>query len=148
MKPHPVGKDAERAAAELLRRHGLRIVASNFHCRWGEIDLIAEHRDELVFVEVRQRRNHDYGGAEASVNAGKQRRLARAALAYLQKTAQTQRPCRFDVVAFGTDGAPANWIRNAFEAEGIGYLAPIASNQTDGGRTQNRRVEAILVSTE
>lgn len=115
MKPHPRGRAHEAAARRFLESRGLRILQSNFHCRFGEIDLIAEDGEDLVFVEVRARRNPDYGGPLASIGAGKRNRLRRSALAYLQRTAQSERPCRFDVIGFGAPGEPPDWIRNAFD---------------------------------
>ena len=116
--PRVAGDAAEAAAAHFLQARGLRILARNFRCRSGEIDLIAEHEGMLVFVEVRRRRHGGYGGSLASVDRRKQRRLTRAAQTYLQETAQSERPCRFDVVGYDGEEAPPNWIRNAFEAQG------------------------------
>jgi putative endonuclease len=65
------GARAEDQCAELLRRAGLRILARNWHCRHGEIDLVAEEGGTLVFAEVRLRRNPHYGGAAESVTRAK-----------------------------------------------------------------------------
>ncbi len=110
------GKDAERWASNFLRQQGLKPVAENYRCRLGEIDLIMQDEDTLVFVEVRQRSRSDFGGAAASVDSHKQKRLIRAAKYYLAKLHRMP-PCRFDVVLMDDDkGSHAQWIRNAFDA--------------------------------
>jgi len=111
-KTQQVGRDAEARAEALLRRNGLDLVARNYRCRAGEVDLIMRDREHLVFVEVRYRAHIGYGGALSSVGARKQRRLILAAQHYLM-TSGWQGPCRFDVVAFesGRDGA---WVSDAF----------------------------------
>lgn len=114
------GREAEQLAAEFLQRQGLRPVARNYRCRSGEIDLIMQDREGLVFVEVRFRRHTRFGGAAASVDRNKQLKLLRAAQHYLLRQDAFNRPCRFDVVAVmpGRDGAPEfEWIKNAFELD-------------------------------
>ena len=91
------GAAAEALAAEFLAQRGVDIVARNYRCRGGEIDLIARDRDTLVFVEVRLRSNAAFGGAAASITAAKRRRLARAAGHYLAKLGR-EPPCRFDAI--------------------------------------------------
>lgn len=110
------GKEAERWACEFLQRQGLKLVTQNFRSRLGEIDLIMQDEDALVFVEVRQRSRSDFGGAAASVDSHKQKRLIRAAKYYLAKL-HNMPTCRFDVVLMEDDkGSNAQWIRNAFDA--------------------------------
>ena len=107
------GARAEALCAERMRRAGLRIVARNWRCRAGEIDLVARDGATLVFVEVRLRRSGKFGGAQASVDAHKQRRILRAARAYL--ASRPLQPCRCDVVALdGLDPRAIEWIRDAF----------------------------------
>ena len=113
------GHAAESRAAHHLHRHGVQILAANLRCRAGEIDLVAREDGLLLFIEVRERRHPGYGGAAASVNRAKQARLIRAAQHFLPWLARRHfggatPACRFDVVAFGTDG-PC-WIRAAFTA--------------------------------
>lgn len=114
---HHQGAAAEQAAASFLQEQGLRWLQSNFSCKLGEIDLIMQDREQLVFVEVRFRSNDRYGGAAASVTPAKQLKLQRAAQVYLGRLPNTP-PCRFDVVAMkpGRDGQIIceNWIQNAF----------------------------------
>jgi putative endonuclease len=74
-----LGVRAEDLCAELLRRAGLRVVARNWRCRHGEIDLVAEEGGTLVFAEVRFRSGEGFGGAAESVTAAKHARLVAAA---------------------------------------------------------------------
>jgi len=108
-----LGTEAELNAQRHLQQHGLQTLTRNHRCRGGEIDLIMQDGDTLVFVEVRLRRNNSYGGALASVDRRKQQRLTIAAQHYLQVYPWTG-PCRFDVVALDASGKP-DWIKNAFE---------------------------------
>jgi putative endonuclease len=107
------GQRAEDLCAELLRKAGLRIVARNWRCRLGEIDLVAEEAGTLVFAEVRLRRDARFGGAAESVTAAKRARIIAAARLYLAGRAAA--PCRFDVLLLDSL-APVRvqWIRNAF----------------------------------
>lgn len=112
------GAAAERLACRFLQRRGMALQARNFRTRYGEIDLVMRDSQCTVFVEVRQRRNRYYGGAAASVTPAKQRRLARAAAAYLQHYAK-ETASRFDVVEIYCSGGEIheiNWIRSAFTA--------------------------------
>lgn len=109
----PRGAEAEDEAARYLQRQGLRLVARNWRCRYGELDLVMADGAGLVFVEVRARSRGDFGGAAESITAMKRQRLVRAAQHYLQKH-PTPGPCRFDAVVL--DGARLTWLRNAFEA--------------------------------
>lgn len=112
------GAAAERLAERHLVQAGLRVIARNWSCRMGEIDLIMQDGSTLAFVEVRRRRHGRHGTAAESVGPRKQARLVRAAQLYLQRTA-TAAPCRFDVVAVdeAADGSlTLEWIRAAFDA--------------------------------
>lgn len=107
------GARAEQLCAELLRRSGLRIVARNWHCRHGEIDLIAEDGAVVVFVEVRLRSSAAFGGAGESITAAKRARLLAAARLYL--AGRRERACRFDVLLLDAhEAACVDWIRDAF----------------------------------
>ena len=109
------GAAAEKQAERFLQKQGLRILARNYKTPGrggGEIDLIAQDGDTLVFVEVRQRSRQDYGGAAASVGRAKQKHLHFAAQRYLQALS-TLPPCRFDVLA--VDGEQVEWLRAAFD---------------------------------
>lgn len=111
------GQSAEAAAEQFLLQHGLRTRCKNYRCRVGEIDLVMQHDDVLVFVEVRLRTNSRFSSAAESVDGRKQLKIARAAQFYLQQHQLTDRvPCRFDVVALQQTQSEItpDWIRNAF----------------------------------
>ena len=117
--PHVRGRAAEDMALRYLEQHGLQLVTRNFRCTRGEIDLIMRHGDSLVFVEVRARRNDNFGSGADSVDARKQAKLNAAASLYLQQHAQPANgTCRFDVVAisFASDPPQLDWIPDAFGA--------------------------------
>jgi putative endonuclease len=112
------GDAAEARALAHLERHGLALVRRNYRvargprAHGGEVDLIVRERDgTLVFVEVRARRSAAFGGAAASVDASKRRRIVYAARHFLLGFAAPP-PCRFDVVAI--DGDVVEWLRAAF----------------------------------
>ena len=110
------GAAAEMLASAYLRRRGLTVRASNYRVRGGEIDLVCDDAGTLVFVEVRLRRNRNFGGAGGSITAAKQRRIVLAAQHYL--AGKSERPCRFDVVLLDDiDPARIEWIRGAFAGE-------------------------------
>jgi putative endonuclease len=91
------------------------VIARNHRCRGGEIDLVCRDGRTLVFVEVRSRKNGDFGGAAASITPAKQRRIVLAARHYLAATGKHGHDCRFDCVLI--DGERIEWIRNAFSAQ-------------------------------
>ena len=106
------GSAAEDLALRFLMAQGLRLRKRNYACRMGEIDLVLQDGDTLVFVEVRQRRSRAYGGAAESITAGKRARLLAAARHFLGRERQLP-ACRFDAVLVdGTDRV--TWIRDAF----------------------------------
>lgn len=114
------GEEGEARALRHLQRQGLKLVERNYRTGGGprrpagEIDLILRERDgTLVFVEVRSRAAGSHGGAAASIDAGKRRRLVHAAQHYLLRFASPP-PCRFDVVAI--DGEQLVWLQGAFDA--------------------------------
>lgn len=110
------GQSAERRARDKLETAGLRTLAQNWSCRVGELDLVMRDGDLIVVVEVRYRRRADFGGALESIDARKQRRIARATSAWLQRHRRDDPPVRFDVVT--VDGAGRiEWLRDAFELE-------------------------------
>lgn len=111
-----LGQSAEARAEAFLKTQGLKLVARNWRCRFGEIDLVMQDGTTLVFIEVRLRSRSDFGGAAASVTPAKQKKLLAAARQYLA-TLKTLPPCRFDVIALDRDTAP-EWIRNAFDDVG------------------------------
>lgn len=111
-QPRAIGNAAEEVVLEFLTERGLQLVRRNYSCRAGEIDLIMQDGAQLVFVEVRYRKRHDFGSALESVTAAKQRKLIITAQYYLQQSGSTP-ACRFDVVGMGQD-QQIQWIKNAF----------------------------------
>lgn len=110
------GQQAEQLALDHLQQQGLRLLARNWRGPRGELDLIMVDGDTLVFVEVRYRKQPGFGGAIASVDLHKQRRLIHTAQCFLQRQPRwASQPCRFDVVALGP-AQDLNWINNAFDA--------------------------------
>jgi putative endonuclease len=110
----------EVLAAKMLQNHGLRIVERSYRCRGGELDLICADREQLVIVEVRARGTMAHGGAAASVDLRKRRKIVLATRHFLMMHPQfADAPVRFDVVAIErkNDAEPlVRWIRNAFDA--------------------------------
>ena len=95
---HALADRGENVAAKHLRNNGYRILARNYRCEGGEIDIIARKDKELVFVEVKSRA-YDDPTPEEQVNSEKQRRVVRAGKIYLTRYGQPQPPARFDVIA-------------------------------------------------
>ena len=114
------GRRVERLALEHLSARGLYLLARNYRCRVGEIDLVMGEGSRIVFVEVRYRRDDRFGGAAASVDRHKRRRIGLTAAHYLSSHHRRgpAPPCRFDVVAVsGPLAAPTiTWLRSAFDA--------------------------------
>ena len=107
------GRQAEALAALFLQQHGIEVIARNYRCRLGEIDLIARDGTTLVFVEVRMRTSQAFGGAAASITARKRRRLTSAARHYLAG-APRMPACRFDALLVNGADRSLEWIKNAF----------------------------------
>ncbi|MBU0745014.1 MAG: YraN family protein [Gammaproteobacteria bacterium] len=111
-----VGKNVENLACDYLQQQGLKLVTANYSCQLGEIDLIMGDKDVLVFIEVRYRKNINYGDGAATVNKSKQDKLKKTAAYYLQKQNLYDKVvCRFDVVAVsGKYMDKLDWIKDAF----------------------------------
>ena len=112
--PRGAGQSGEDQALDHLRSRGFALVARNFNTKRGEVDLIVEKGELLVFVEVRWRASGAFGGAEATVSRPKQRRVVLAAMEYTSRHAVRERAIRFDVVAI--TGAQVLHLENAFDA--------------------------------
>ena len=112
-----LGDRGERAASTLLKRRGHRILARNYRCPAGEIDLITLDGTTLVFVEVKTRSSDTFADPEQAVGRRKQQHIIRAAECYRQAKGAQAYPCRFDVVSIlmQPNGRPeAHHIRDAF----------------------------------
>ncbi|ADC72703.1 protein of unknown function UPF0102 [Thioalkalivibrio sp. K90mix] len=114
-RPGMAGQAAEDRAAHYLTGQGLILVARNVRRPWGELDLVAREGDTLVLVEVRKRSHRNFGGGAESIDAGKRRRLLRAAEGYLQET-RWQGPVRFDVVLLDGDDT-IEWLPDAIQGD-------------------------------
>ncbi|MBI1827092.1 MAG: YraN family protein [Planctomycetes bacterium] len=93
------GEKGERIAEKHLRRKRLRILARNFHCVAGEIDLIARDRDTIVFVEVKTRSSEQAFSPDFNISPFQRGQIERAARYFLMERSAQHRPCRFDIVA-------------------------------------------------
>jgi putative endonuclease len=111
------GKQAEDLACRYLQDRGLQLLHRNYRSKAGEIDLILQDTDSLVFVEVRYRRQPGFGSAAESVDRRKQSKLVACARHFLQTHADTAcQPCRFDVISVNGSPNDMDWIQNAFSA--------------------------------
>lgn len=118
-KSNTLGAWGERQAEAFLLQKGFSLICRNYRSRYGEIDLIMENRDFLIFVEVKLRKNSRYGTPAEAVTHQKQERLRKTALLYLQAH-PTQKQPRFDVIeiyapqGMATSPLPIAHIENAF----------------------------------
>lgn len=117
-----IGQQAEDVALKFLQTKGMRLIARNYRCKLGEIDLVMQDDGALVFIEVRYRKQSDFGDGAESVDFRKQQKIIRSAEHFLQQHRQySQSPCRIDVISISkqdnTDCQEAiNWIPNAIQA--------------------------------
>ena len=114
------GRDAELACCKYLQQQGLKLLAKNYLGRRGELDLVMQDNNTVVFVEVRYRKHDAYGSALESVTSGKQAKLRITAEQYLQQETKLTNG-RFDVVAMsekvqnnGSNIYSFEWVKNAF----------------------------------
>lgn len=119
------GESAEQDACKFLIKNKLKLVSKNFNCKFGEIDLIMLDKQSLVFVEVRYRKNSQFGSGAESITISKQRKLIKTASYYLQQNPRTsQYATRFDVISMSAslnhsnseDESKIDWIKDAFQA--------------------------------
>ncbi|VAW96745.1 hypothetical protein MNBD_GAMMA23-1315 [hydrothermal vent metagenome] len=115
------GETAEKDACQYLIQQKLKLICKNYHCRYGEIDLIMQDQQSLVFVEVRYRKHSQFGSGAESITINKQRKLIKTASHYLQKTSgSSQWAARFDVISISPDNkskqSKIDWIKDAFQA--------------------------------
>lgn len=111
------GAEAETAALKFLESRGLRLLLRNFRAHGGELDLVMQHRDTLVIVEVRKRSHAGYGTALESVDARKRSRIRLASQWLLAKRADLAHlAMRFDVVALDAQDR-IEWLQAAFDAD-------------------------------
>jgi len=103
MKRREVGILGEKLAGDFLKKRGYHIWETNYRCPEGEIDIIARHRDSLVFIEVRTKRSREFGSPEESITPAKMERLRTVAARYRQTHDNLPSSWRIDVVAVELD---------------------------------------------
>ena len=111
------GRKSEALAARHLQACGYCILEKNYRTRHGEIDIIAEDKGVIVFVEVKARKTGSFGNPKGAVTMEKQRKISMVALQYLKSTGQLATSARFDVVAVHpSDGSERiEVVKNAFD---------------------------------
>jgi putative endonuclease len=121
MNRQETGKVGEKAAQRFLKKHGYRIRETGFRCRYGEIDIVAQRKDCLVFVEVRTRSGPDFGTPEESITQAKKEKLIASAWSYVTSHDNLPQLWRIDVIAIELDdqGKPERieHIENAIEQD-------------------------------
>ena len=93
-----LGNKGERLAKKHLKKKGYKLLKSNYTATVGEIDLIMQDDQTVVFIEVKTRRDESFATAISAINYGKQKRISKTAKWFIQKNALQNRPCRFDAV--------------------------------------------------
>jgi len=111
------GKRGEEIALSFLKKKGYKIVEQNYRCVFGEIDIVARHKGDIVFIEVKSRKSEAFGNPEEAVGFNKQRKISKIALNYLNEKSLNDHDARFDVVAIKLlpDENKVKLITNAFE---------------------------------
>lgn len=120
LRPHRTGAAGEDLACRHLQAQGFAILARNYRCRSGEVDIVARDGEVTVFVEVKERSGRSHGEGYESVTLGKRQRIVRAARLFAAAHGLSERPLRFDVVSIDT-GGPAVRLRHdrgAFDSRG------------------------------
>ena len=121
-----IGSKTEASALAYLSRQGLRLIQKNYLCHHGEIDLIMKDQHGIVFIEVRYRKNNNYGSGAETVDYRKQKKICKTALHFLQNNHKLARQdIRFDIVSLSNkngnnssnkhDQLDIDWIENAFQ---------------------------------
>lgn len=114
-RQHAIGNQAENIARDHLLAHGHCLIKQNFHCRFGEIDLITQDKQYIVFVEVRRRNNNQFGSGIESIGHHKQKKLILTAQHWMSLHPAIQH-YRFDVVSIDRQQT-VTWIQHAFEID-------------------------------
>jgi putative endonuclease len=113
-----IGRMGEDEAVRVLKKSGYRVLKRNYRCRYGEIDIIAEDKGAIVFIEVKTRGSDAFGTPGEGVDRRKQRHITLASIAYLTEQGLSDRGVRFDVVCIDLldKGFSTEIVRDAFEA--------------------------------
>lgn len=111
-----IGYQMEQFACDYLKKQGLRLLFQNYRCKMGEIDLIMQDNQTIVFIEVRYRTRDRYGSSLETIHFTKQRKLMRTAHYYLLMQQKPHHPARFDVVAIDkvANEYTLHWLKNAW----------------------------------
>lgn len=113
-----LGKRGEKLALQFIKKKGYTILAQNYRLRCGEIDIIAQEGEVLVFLEVKTRKSHNFGSPFAAITQKKQKQISKVALEYLQQNSLFDKEARFDVVAVTwhqKESPEIELLQNAFE---------------------------------
>lgn len=115
MTSQHLGRIAEEKALTYLSQQGLKLILQNYNCPVGELDLIMQDKEYLIFIEVRQRTNVNFGSGLESVTESKQKKIIRAAWHYLKTYKLVDKmPLRFDVVSIDGKTGLLHWVKDAF----------------------------------
>lgn len=111
------GKEAESAAVKFLKAQGYKILKRNYKTKFSEIDIVAEDKGVICFVEVKARHSDMFGEPCEAISKHKQRQISKTAICYLKENNAFQRQARFDVVTllYIGDSPEINLIKDAFE---------------------------------
>lgn len=117
--PRRAGARAESCAIDFLKSKGLIELSRNYHSRYGEIDLIMQDGQILVFIEVRYRNETQYMKPLESIDNRKVRKIIKTSQDYIQKNITSPRYCRFDIISLtgSLDKPIIDWIQDAFDAD-------------------------------
>ena len=114
-----LGGLGERLAQRFLRSRGCRILDTNYRCRWGEVDIVAQFQDTILFVEVKTRRTSSYGAPEEAITPAKVQRLIATAETYLEEHDSSHSHWRIDLISVEMDRTgrvlPLRHLKNAVE---------------------------------
>ena len=114
-----LGKKGEQLALRYLKKSGYRIIQTNYVCKLGEMDIIAQENDTLAFIEVKTRTSTTFGPPQLAVNSAKQMQLSKVALYFLKEKKLEDTKARFDVVAIllRPRGEEIELIKDAFDLQ-------------------------------
>ena len=111
------GKIGEDIAIDFLKKKGYKIIERNYRCVFGEVDIVARDRNDIVFVEVKSRRSEYFGDPTDAVDFNKQKKISKIALNYMNEKRLDNHDARFDVIAIklSPNGNTVKLIENAFD---------------------------------
>ncbi len=111
------GKEAESAAVKFLKAQGYKLLRRNYKTKFSEIDIVAEDKNVICFVEVKARHSTLFGSPGEAISAHKQRQISKSAICYLKENNLLKQPARFDVVTllYKEDLPEIDLIKDAFE---------------------------------